>query len=142
MTLIDDILDAVTDSDTGLFDALYAVDTAAGHLERAKARRNGSPGAEQVLQRAQTEVERAAELVPALDEPFRGLFDVLLSVYGKLDAYRFAAADEALEEWAHPVEGGSVAYEWASDELEYAEAIARKALAGVLAGELASAVAA
>lgn len=135
MTLIDDILDAVADPDTGLWDALDAADTAAGHLERAKARRNGSLGAEMVLRRAQVEVERAAKLVPVLDEPFRGLFDVLLSVYDKLDAYRVAAADESLEEWTHPIDGGSVAYEFASDGLEYAEAIARKVLAEALAVE-------
>lgn len=121
MSLIDDILDAVTDPDTGLWDALDATYTAAHHLEVAAARRNGSIGAERVYRRAQNEVESACELVSALDAEIRGLFDVLLGVFHELDAYRFAAADESQDRYA-------------ADHLDYVEDAARKALAGALAG--------
>jgi hypothetical protein len=126
MTLIDDILDAVTDPETGLWNALDATYTAAHHLQVATDRRNGSIGAERVYRRAQDEVESAGELVSALDDPFRDLFDVLLSVFHVLDAYRYAAADESQDRYA-------------ADHLDYVEDEARKALAKVLAGELVTA---
>lgn len=129
MTLIDDILDAVTDPETGLWDALDATYTAAHHLKVATDRRNGSIGAERVYRRAQDEVESACELVSALDEPFRALFDVLLGVFHELDAYRAAARNESRDRYV-------------ADHLDYVEDEARKALAKVLAGELATAVAA
>lgn len=142
MNIIDDVLDAVTDPDTGLWNALDATYTAAHHLEQARTRRNGSFGAEQVLKRRQDEMESAQKLPSALDEPFRGLFPALMLCFHELDAYRAAAADESLDEWVHPVEGGSYAYESAADGLSDAEGFAREALAKVLAGELVSAVAA
>lgn len=129
MTLIDDILNAVTDPDTGLRDALDATYTAAHHLELARARRNGTFGAEQVLRRAQDKVESAKLLTSALDEPFRGLFPTLMLCFHELDAYRAAAADESQDRYA-------------ADHLDYVEDAARKALTGVLAGALVSAVAA
>lgn len=122
MSLIDDILDAVTDPDTGLWDALDATYTAAAHLDRATRRNDGSLGAKQVLKRAQVEVESAQELSAALDEPFRGLFPTLMLCFHELDAYRFAAADESEDRYA-------------ADHLDYTEDAARKALAEALAGE-------
>lgn len=142
MNLIDDVLDAVTDPDTGLWNALDATYTAAAHLDRATRRNDGSLGAKQVLKRAQVEVESAQLLPAVLDEPFRTLFPALMPCFHELDAYRAAAADEALDEYAHPVEGGSLAYERSVDELSDAEGFAREALAKVLAGELTTAVAA
>lgn len=136
MTLIDDVLDAVTDPDTGLWDALDATYTAAHKLEVAAARRNGSIGAERMYRRAQDEVESACELVSALDPEIRCLFDALLSVYDAMAEYRAAATNEALDEYAHPVEGGSLACESAANGLSDAEGFAREALAKVLAGEL------
>ncbi|ACU71960.1 hypothetical protein Caci_3051 [Catenulispora acidiphila DSM 44928] len=129
MSLIDEVLDAVTDPESGLFDALYAADTAAAHLKRAGARRNGTLGSEKVYRRAQGEVESASRLASGLDEPFRGLFDVLLGAFHELDAYRFAAAMELQDDYALA-------------ELEYAEAVARKALTRVLDADLRHPVAA
>lgn len=129
MNLIDDVLEAVTDSDTGLWDALDATYTAAHNLELATQRRNGSFGAEQVLRRRQNEFESAKRLSAALDEPFRGLFPLLMRCFHELDAYRAAAADESQDRYA-------------ADHLDYVEDEARKALAAVLAGELVEAVAA
>lgn len=129
MTLIDDILDAVTDKDTGLWDALDATYTTAHKLEVAAARRNGTFGAEQVLQRAQNKVESVKLLTSALDEPFRGLFPTLMLCFHELDAYRAAAADESQDRYA-------------ADHLDYVEDAARKALAAVLTGEMVTAVAA
>lgn len=129
MNIIDDILDAVTDPDTGLWDALDATYTAAAHLDRATRRDDGSLGAKQVLKRAQVEMESAQKLPAALDEPFRGLFPTLMLCFRELDAYRAAAADESQDRYA-------------ADHLDYVEDAARKALAEFVLGELASAVAA
>lgn len=136
MSLTDEVLDAVTDPDTGLWDALDATYTAAAHLDRATRRNDGSLGAKQVLKRAQAEVESAQKLAAAMDEPFRGLFPALMLCFHELDAYRGAFTDEALDEYAHPVEGGSLTHESALDEWGYAEDVARKALAAALASEL------
>lgn len=142
MSLIDDVLEAVADPDTGLWDALDATYTAAAHLDRATRRNDGSLGAKQVLKRAQVEVESAQKLSAALDQPFRGLFATLTLCFHELDAYQAAAADEALDEYAHPVEGGSLTHESALDEWGYAEDLARKALTAVLTSEMVTAVAA
>lgn len=123
MSLIDDVLEAVADPDTGLWNALDATYTAAAHLERATKRRNGSLGAEKVLRRAQDEVESARRLSAALDEPFRGLFPLLMGCFHELDAYRYAAADESQDRYA-------------ADHLDYVEDAARTVLAGLLAGDL------
>lgn len=129
MSLINDILDAVTDPDTGLWNALDATYTAAAHLDRAARRNDGSLGAKQVLKRAQVEVESAQKLPATLDEPFRGLFPTLMLCFHELDAYRAAAADESQDRYA-------------ADHLDYVEDAAREALAAVLAGEMVTAVAA
>lgn len=129
MNLIDDILDAVTDEGTGLWNALDATYTAAAHLDRAARRNDGSLGAKLVLKRAQVEVESAQVLSAALDEPFRALFPVLMLCFHELDAYRAAAADESQDRYA-------------ADHLDYVEDEARKALAAFLVGEMVTAVAA
>lgn len=121
MTLIDDVLDAVADPDTGLWDALDATYTSAGHVDRATRRNDGSLGAKQVLKRAQVEVKSAQKLSASLDEPFRSLFGALMLCFHELDTYRAAAADESQDRYA-------------ADHLDYVEDAARKALAGVLAG--------
>lgn len=123
MSLIDDILDAVTDEDTGLWNALDATYTAAAHLDRAARRNDGSLGAKQVLKRAQVEVESAQLLPAALDEPLRGLFPALMLCFHELDAYQAAAADESQDRYA-------------ADHLDYVEDAARKALAEFLVGEM------
>lgn len=123
MNLIDDVLDAVADPDTGLWDALDATYTAAHHLDRAARRNDGSLGAKLVLKRAQVEVESAQLLPAALDEPFRSLFPALMLCFHELDAYRAAVADESQDRYA-------------ADHLGYVENEARKVLAAVLAGEM------
>lgn len=123
MSVIDDVLEAVTNPETGLWDALDATYTAPHHLELATQRRNGLFGAEQVLRRRQNEWESAKRLSAALDEPLRGLFPSLMRCFHELDAYRAAAADESQDRYA-------------ADHLDYVEDEARKALAAVLAGGL------
>lgn len=122
MSIIDDILDAVTDRDTGLWDALDATYSAAHGLEQARMRRNGSFGAEKVLRRALDKMESAHRLVADLEEPFSGSFPALMRCFHELDAYRYAAADESQDRYA-------------ADHLDYVEDAVRKALAGALDGK-------